>query len=244
MTDMIEQMKLLGLPAILSLLTEPPKPEHISMKTKTTNRILLLTLAVGLTTGSTYAAEHEHGDGKKVAGEARSGMSAEQAVEKWKDEPKKVAKTIIEKYGQPDEVTSERLIWHNNGPWLKTELVNEEIPHKFPVPHHDMLKQTVAMLVPAEKFSDLAAYDGSVIVERTKGTLSARCDKESMNFLAVNLAKDVVEGKKSVEEARDAYASIAMKAMKGESDPYIEGLQFDVAKAPVGDPDQPTKKSE
>lgn len=216
------------------------------MKTKTNavrnTRIVLLSVAGILTAGSVYAAEHHDEAGQtKDSGAAHAAVSAEQAIKNWKDEPKKVAETIIEKYGQPDEVTSERLIWHNNGPWLKTELVDEKIPHSFPVEHNDMLKQTVALQVPVEKFSDLAAYDGSVIVERTKGTLSARCDKESMNFLAVNLAKDVIDGKKSVEEAREAYASIAMKAMKGEKDPYTEGLTFEPSKTPKGDPDEPAK---
>lgn len=76
----------------------------------------------------------------------------------------------------------------NNGPWKRSELVNEEIQHDFPKPHHDMLKQAIAWKVPAGKFDDLAEYDGSIIVERTKGEVAARCDKEEANFLAINLA--------------------------------------------------------
>jgi hypothetical protein len=56
----------------------------------------------------------------------------------------------------------------------------------------------------------LARYDGSVIVERTKGEISARCDKEEMNFLAINLGNDVVTGKKDVDAARKFYADTAM----------------------------------
>ena len=41
---------------------------------------------------------------------------------------------------------------------------------------------------------DLARFDGSVIVERTRGEIGARCDKEEMNYLALNLAHDIVTG--------------------------------------------------
>ncbi len=47
-----------------------------------------------------------------------------------------------------------------------------------------------------DKYEDLAMFDGSVIVERTKDEISARCDKEEMNLLALNLANDVAAGKK------------------------------------------------
>jgi len=46
------------------------------------------------------------------------------------------------------------------------------------MPHKDVLEQFVNRNVPVEKFKELAQYDGSVIVERTKGEISARCDKE------------------------------------------------------------------
>jgi hypothetical protein len=49
-----------------------------------------------------------------------------------------------------------------------TEIVNEEIPHRFPEPHMDPLLQTINYRVPPDKFDELAHYDGSVIAERTK----------------------------------------------------------------------------
>ncbi len=44
-----------------------------------------------------------------------------------------------------------------------------------------------------------------------------------MNLLAINLANDIVTGKRSVEEARAFYAETAMAFMKGQLDPYVEG---------------------
>ena len=42
----------------------------------------------------------------------------------------------------------------------------------------------------------MTAYDGSVILERTKGEMSAWCDLEGANFLAISLANDVASGEK------------------------------------------------
>ncbi len=53
-----------------------------------------------------------------------------------------------------------------------------------------------------DKYNDLAQFDGSVTVDRTQGTLAARCDKQENNFLALNQAHDVITGKKTVEEER------------------------------------------
>jgi hypothetical protein len=159
--------------------------------------------------------------------------SAKQVIQNWKKTPKEAAEKTIAKYGQPDEVTPQRLVWHNNGPWERTEIVNREIPHDFPKPHMDCLEQTIALQVPPEKLADLAQFDGSVIVDRTPGEISARCDKENMNFLALNLAKDILDGKKSVQEARESYAKAVMAFMQGQQQAYTQGLQFQPARPAV-----------
>ena len=149
---------------------------------------------------------------------------------------------LISKYGTPDEVTNQVIVWRNKGPFMETKLFRTEIPHDFPMPHTDFLQQTISYKVPVGKYDELARYDGSVIAERTKGTLSARCDKEELNFLALNLAHDIVTGKRTVAEARDQYAKIAMKFKQGGTDPYLQGLQFNVSsEGEARDRDKPAK---
>jgi hypothetical protein len=133
---------------------------------------------------------------------------------------------LIAKYGLPDEIAASKLIWFNNGPWKRTIVFRNEVPHNFPKPHTDFVQQFIDYRVPPDRFDDLAAYDGSVIAERTKGEISARCDREEMNFLALNLANDIVNGTRTVEEARRIYADTAMAFMKGEKPAYTTGLQF------------------
>jgi hypothetical protein len=164
--------------------------------------------------------------------------SVEDVIAHWKNQPRKIAEKLIDQYGQPDEVTSERLVWHKNGPWKRSELINEEIPHNFPEPHHDSLLQAISYRVPRGMVSKLLQYDGSVVVERTRGELAARCDDERANYLALNLAHEIIIGKKSVEEARIFYAEAVQQKKHQE---YLERFLFSVPAADQADPDVPVK---
>lgn len=180
----------------------------------------------------------------RVGGSASMKPTREMArnvMEGWMDEPKKVADYMIDKYGAPDELTNHRMIWHNNGPWKTSILTNEEIPHNFPIVHHDMLLQMIDYRVPVNMFDQLAEYDGSVLVDRTKGMIGARCDKEAANFLAVNLANDVATKKKTVAEARSYYGMTINAKMAGnmnsEQRDYTSKFVFSTPKSNTAYPD-------
>ena len=53
-----------------------------------------------------------------------------------------------------------------------------------------MLEQTVSYKVPLNFFNALAVYDGSLLADRTRGELTAWCDREATNVLTLNLAED------------------------------------------------------
>lgn len=163
--------------------------------------------------------------------------SVEEVIGDWPGYSRKTARTLLDKYGDPDEVTNQRLVWHDNGPWKRTILHREGPVHEFPIPHKDYLEQHIDYEVPPEKFDDLARYDGSVYPDRTKGELGASCHEEGANFLSLNLAHDVVTDEKTIEEAREEYAKILMKGKAGGSHEYMQGLQFDVPKGNPRDPD-------
>lgn len=171
-------------------------------------------------------------------GAAMQAQNTNQKVNSWPDTSHEVAHKMIEKYGEPTQQTDDMLIWKNTGPYTHTIVYKEEIQHDFPMPHKDVLEQVINYDVPVEKFSDLARYDGSVIVERTKGTMAARCDKEAANFLALNLAHDIIKGKRTVEEARKMYAETIMKMMQGEEHQYLKELAFDVPEKDITNTDE------
>lgn len=160
-------------------------------------------------------------------------------VAQWPAESRTAALAMNEKYGAPDEQTATMLVWHGNGPWKRTIVYRDPVPHAFPRPHTDLLEQFIDYRVPPELYDELAAYDGSVIVERTKGEISARCDKEEMNFLALNLANDIATGRRTVADARREYARQATAFLNGRPAPYTERLLFDMPRGGTADPDAP-----
>lgn len=81
--------------------------------------------------------------------------------------------------------------------------------------------------VPVNLYDDVAAFDGSFYLERTKGEASAKCHKEEMNFLSLNLLNDIVTGKRSVEDAKVFYAQTAEEFKKyNKTSPYTQGFLF------------------
>ncbi len=162
-------------------------------------------------------------------------------MDQWPSGPKETVRIMTQKYGLPTEATPSRVIWIKNGPWKETVVYKEETQHDFPKPHKDHIKQYIDYRVPVGKFDELAKYDGSVIVDRTKGEVAARCDKEEMNFLALNLANDIVNNKKNAEGAKEEYGKQAMAFMKQDlvSAPYTQAFRFNVPHGGTADPDKP-----
>ena len=61
-----------------------------------------------------------------------------------------------------------------------------------------------------------------------------------MNFVAINLAHDIVSGKRTVEQAREEYTRLYQALQKGEKPPCTQAFQFRVQHGETGDPDVPT----
>lgn len=151
---------------------------------------------------------------------------SEDVIGTWPEESREAAKLVIEKYGEPHESSASTLTWHGVGPWKRVVASRAFHEHRFPAPHIDAVESVVAYRVSPEKVSALAEFDGSVIVERTAGEVSARCHDEEANFLALNLMHDVVTGTKTVDEARRYYAKEFLDYRRKQPTPYMEKLRF------------------
>ncbi|MHC8413270.1 DUF4142 domain-containing protein [Pseudomonas sp. Hz4] len=157
--------------------------------------------------------------------------SVEKIVAGWPERPRLGANEMMAKYGPPQEATSERLVWHNAGAFKRIAVLKLETPHDFPLPHVDFLEHTVAYNVPQNKVGDLIEFDASSTINRTVGELSARCDLEGHNILTLNLDHDIIIGKKTVEQARQAFGEIVQQDVTGKHPAYVEALQFQPVKA-------------
>lgn len=159
-------------------------------------------------------------------------------LDKWPNPQREVAEKMIETYGLPNEAMYSKLTWYYNGPWKRTEVQLDEIPHKFPAPHTDYVSQFINYRIPAERASEITAFDGSVLIDRTRGEVGARCDMEAMNILSLNLMHEIITNQRTVAEAREKYAEQAAAHMVDREAPYTERLLFDIPEGGTADYDE------
>lgn len=160
-------------------------------------------------------------------------------IAKWPEGTRRLAAQLITTYGPPAEHSARRLAWYDNAPWKRTTLYREGPRHNFANAHQDILEQTVSYKVPPEKFTELAQFNGSVIADRTRGELTAVSDAEDTNFLALNVAYDIIRGDRTVEQARTYFAQMVRAKMIGEPERALQGLKFTPASAAdAADPDE------
>lgn len=178
------------------------------------------------------------------SGSSTSDREIESILDEWPSEPTQVARDVIENYESPDQATPNRLFWFDNGPWKRTVMYRDGVPHKFPDNHMDYVEQVIDYQVPPEYYDDLGQFDGSVTIRRTRGELSAECHGEPANFLALNLVHDILSGEKSVEEARQTYTEIYARKESGDEPDYIQDFQFNLLEGDQRDPDEQTLTDE
>ena len=165
-------------------------------------------------------------------------LTASRCIETWPEESREAARLVLDQYGEPDEITDSQLLWHRRGQWKRIVASKAFFKHEFPAPHTDSVECVIDYRVPVGKFTPLAQFDGSVIVERTAGEVSARCHDEQANSLALNLMHDIVTDAKTAQEARQYYAKEFADYRRKKPTPYMEQLRFSPAdRAAAPDPD-------
>lgn len=155
----------------------------------------------------------------------------------WPQYSQHVAQALIKKYGFPTESTPQMLTWRGIVPFKRITVYREEIPHNFPIEHKDVIEHVVDYRVPVSRASDLTRFDGSVTFNRTRGELASCSDLEAMNYLALNLAHEVLSGRRSVTQARTEYGRRAIDYINGQKSNYMDRLMF-TGSSNGADPDQ------
>ena len=196
--------------------------------------VALMGLAPALLASRAAEAPAATSSSKPADSSKSAAQSAAQSAESWAQKnlagwPAKtiaLAVELLKKYGQPAEATPTQVTWFHNGPWKRTVLFKEGVTHNFPKPHQDVLEQTIDYRVPVEKVAELLKYNGSLVIDRTRGELSAHCDSEKQNLIALNIANDIVTGDRNVEQALAYHAQIIVGLRDGEPESYPQKLRF------------------
>src|SRR5438067_3993024 len=210
---------------------EQPQPLDLG----TSERLATTGRAVAQGIAHELRGEHETQKGER---HTVSMAEVEKIIEDWPAAQKNVAQQMIEKYGPPNEATRTKLFWYGNAPWKRTELSRDVVVHNWPTVHSDFLTQVIDYRVPPEMFHLIAMFDGSILCDRTKGEVAARCDTESANVLGMNMVHEIVTGKRTVEDARKTAVESTVAYNLGRSAPYAERILFEVPQGGTEDLDK------
>jgi hypothetical protein len=193
----------------------------------------VLALAAGAP-GALLAQSNAMTGATDVEGFEALARTADATVQAWPERSRLIARAMIEEYGEPDSFDEITLTWRGNGKWKKSVVYRGTWPHFVTLRGKDYLEQTIGCRVPAGKVEELKRFDAAIGVDREAGELSARSDSEPLNYLALNLAKEIIDDRRSVEDARAFYRKTAELYESGKSSPYLGGFisPLDDAAAP------------
>jgi hypothetical protein len=198
--------------------------------------LLVLSLA-GCGSNKKKDTKPEAGLGDQLTQLPRDAASVQSFVADWPEESRQAAERMLQKYGAPTEVTGSSLTWRDNRPFRETIVRREGPTHLFPLQHTEVLEQSIDYLVPARRVMDLHSFNGSIIIDRTKGTVTTRSHREELNVLNFNLMNEIVLGRLSPRDARQELSNYAASLEDGQVNQYMTTLHFMQMKN-TADPDR------
>lgn len=129
------------------------------------------------------------------------------------------------------------LIWRDNAPWAQTIVHKVGVEHDFPAKHSDVLEQTITYKVPLNFYTQIATYNGSVVPNRTRGTVTSFGDNEVTNILSINLTEAILRGQMSAEQAREAHVAATRELAAGRKPERAQALTLQPQQGDMTDPD-------
>jgi hypothetical protein len=209
------------------------------MKKTFTSALLALLVAAPSAVCAQTGVETPENPGRDPIGNSSAVETPETVIRQWPELPREIARETIEKYGEPTQFDDNELIWADVGRWKRTVVYRNGGPRSFWTAGRDHLEQTIVYQVPDDKLEALRRFDPRIKVDKTTAELSARSESEGLNFLALNLAEEIVTEMRGVDDARGFYRETAELAKSGKSSPYLEGFVFSFGSKPVLTPVAP-----
>jgi len=158
---------------------------------------------------------------------------AQRTVAGWQEKSRLAAAALIDKYGAPDELRSTSVVWHDRDPWKKIVVRDAAPPYAGSrTTELGVVEETVVYALRPDQAKLLEAFGSTLSYDDKTGELTARSDSEPVNFLRVNLADEVVSGRLTVEQARDAYARMMALEESGKRTGYLSELRFRAIRTP------------
>lgn len=144
----------------------------------------------------------------------------------WPAVSRLVAERMVQRYGPPDDARADLLRWRARGPFNEITVYRDEDFTR----RSGVLEQKVSLAVPVDRWRDLSALDVGVVYDSVERQLAASAESEPVNLLALNVAVDVIDGRRSVDGAKEFYRKTLDLSVSGKSSRYMRRLLFAPAK--------------
>jgi hypothetical protein len=144
-------------------------------------------------------------------------QKAEDSLKNWKfKDAKSYANKLIEKYGAPDAVTDNMVLWEDDkiSEFKKVYVMDESIPHDSPKPHQDYVYSTMEISVPEDKMQAIADASESIIVDQLKNEVTARCADIIANAITLGFVQKLVKGDIKPEDSKEEYKRHILNSVK------------------------------
>ena len=159
----------------------------------------------------------------QTAAERRS--LTEAVIADWPEGSRLTAARLLDSYGLPSRIDLDRLVWYGRGDWKRTVLW-EKAPYIYGGTAAGELEQTVAYSAPEDKAAALSVLGGRVRASRDGTELSAYSSSEELNFLALNLADEVLRELRDPQDVDSFYERAVRLRDAGKSSAYMQRLLF------------------
>jgi hypothetical protein len=132
---------------------------------------------------------------------------AADSIKNWKyDDAQHYAEYLVERYGEPDIVSNDMLVWDGKiSQFNQTYIKDESIPHCCPKPHRDFVYSTMEIDVPEELMEPIAKASESIIVDQLKNEVTARCADINANAITLGFVQKLVAGDIEPGDAKKEY---------------------------------------
>ena len=132
---------------------------------------------------------------------------AADSIKNWKyDDAQDYAEYLVERYGEPDIVGNDMLVWEGKiSQFTQTYIKDESIPHCCPKPHRDYVYSTMEIDVPEELMEPIAKASESIIVDQLKNEVTARCADINANAITLGFVQKLVAGDIEPGDAKKEY---------------------------------------
>jgi hypothetical protein len=148
---------------------------------------------------------------------------ADSVISHWSDSSRLTAAKFIEEYGPPDQIRYSQITWFDRSPWKRIAVWDDSAYKNDSVTN---LEETVQFPVPPVKSAALTEFSVKLRVSPDREEISARYPTEEQNFLALNLAYEIIKGFKDTSEARVFFDDTVQLSVAGRSSPYMQRLLF------------------